>query len=89
MPLPGVSARPVRAYGGGKRRGENAVTQAVDFQPLGGPPGGEEEGEGPGVVARTPRQIFWAKFKQDKLALMGALLVILMILLALVAGIVE
>lgn len=64
------------------------MTQAVDFQPLGGPPGGEE-GEGPGVVARTPRQIFWAKFKQDKLALMGALLVIVMIFLALVAGVVA
>lgn len=63
---------------------------AIDFQPLGGgPPSGGEEGEGPGVVARTPRQIFWAKFKQDKLAIMGAVLVLLMILLALSAGLFE
>ena len=61
---------------------------AIDFQPTGGP-GGGEEAEGPGVIARTPRMIFWAKFKQDKLAIMGAILVLLMILLALSAGIVE
>ncbi len=59
---------------------------AIDFQPTGGPPSGED-GEGPGIVARTPRQIFWAKFKQDKLAIVGALLVLLMILLALSAGV--
>lgn len=62
---------------------------AIDFQPVAG--GGEpsDEGQGPGVVARTPRQIFWAKFKQDKVALFGAVLVLIMVLMALVAGIVE
>jgi peptide/nickel transport system permease protein len=60
---------------------------ALDFQPIGEPSGGGDDGQGPGVVARTPRQIFWAKFKQDKLAIFGAILVLLMILLALSAGV--
>ena len=50
---------------------------------------GTEESLGPGVVARTPRQIFWAKFRQDKLALFGGFLVALMIVLALSAPLVE
>jgi ABC-type dipeptide/oligopeptide/nickel transport system permease subunit len=40
---------------------------------------GGEEPEGPRAVARSPRQLFWAKFKQDKLAMFGGSLVLLMI----------
>ncbi|CAN5711795.1 ABC transporter permease [soil metagenome] len=47
---------------------------------------GAEEPEGPGAVARSPRQIFWGRLRQDKLALFGAGLVIMMVLLALSAG---
>ncbi|HVL64841.1 MAG TPA: ABC transporter permease [Actinomycetota bacterium] len=55
-------------------------------------PGGPHEGgdvAGPAVQARTPRQIFWARFKQDKLALFGAGLVIFMIVIALLAPLAE
>lgn len=45
--------------------------------------------EDPTIQARSPRQIFWARFKQDKLAIAGGILVILMILLALLAGVGE
>jgi len=47
------------------------------------------EPEGPGVRARSPRQIFWARFKQDKLALVGAGLVLFMIAIALAAPVSE
>lgn len=47
---------------------------------------GSEDPEGPsGIQARTPRQIFWMRFKQDKLAIFGAILVIFMVLVALLA----
>ena len=45
--------------------------------------------EDSGVKARTPREIFWARFREDKLALFGAVLVIFMLLLALSAPIFE
>jgi ABC-type dipeptide/oligopeptide/nickel transport system permease subunit len=38
-----------------------------------------------GVKARTPRQIFWGRFKEDKLAIFGAILVAVMILMAISA----
>ena len=38
-----------------------------------------------GVEARSPKQIFWMRFRKDKLAIFGACLVILMVLLALFA----
>jgi peptide/nickel transport system permease protein len=62
---------------------------ASDF--LQGPPpiGGGPEAEGPGVVARTPRQLFWRRFKEDRLALFGGFLVVLMIGVAMAAPIVE
>jgi peptide/nickel transport system permease protein len=41
--------------------------------------------EGEAVVARSPRQLFWARFKEDKLAIAGGIAIILMILLALSA----
>ncbi len=62
---------------------------ASDF--LQGPsqPGGGPEAEGPGVVARTPRQLFWRRFKEDRLALFGGFLVVFMITVALAAPVVE
>ena len=43
-----------------------------------------------GVVAapqpRSPRQLFWARFKQDKAALVGGVVIILLILLAIFGG---
>jgi peptide/nickel transport system permease protein len=36
--------------------------------------------------ARSPRQLFWARFKQDKAALVGAAVIIVLILLAIFGG---
>jgi peptide/nickel transport system permease protein len=41
------------------------------------------------ILARTPRQIFWQRLKRDRLAIAGALLVTLIILLALLAPVFE
>jgi ABC-type dipeptide/oligopeptide/nickel transport system permease subunit len=38
------------------------------------------------VAGRTPRQLFWMRFKQDKAALVGAVVIILLIFLALFGG---
>ncbi|HZA39646.1 MAG TPA: ABC transporter permease [Actinomycetota bacterium] len=65
---------------------------ATEFQQSGAPAPigvGGETPEGVPVVARSPRQIFWARFRQDKLAIAGGIMVILMILLALGAGLSE
>jgi peptide/nickel transport system permease protein len=63
---------------------------ATEFQQAGAPLGiGGETPEGVSVVARSPRQIFWARFRQDKLAIFGGILVIIMILLAVGAGVAE
>jgi ABC-type dipeptide/oligopeptide/nickel transport system permease subunit len=59
----------------------------LDLHAIQGPESGEPEG--PGAIARSPRQIFWDRFRQDKLALFGAGLVVLMVLLALSAGLWE
>jgi ABC-type dipeptide/oligopeptide/nickel transport system permease subunit len=53
-----------------------------------GPPGTAGE-PGPGVRARSPRQIFWERLKQDKLALVGGVLVAVMIVLAILAPLFE
>jgi ABC-type dipeptide/oligopeptide/nickel transport system permease subunit len=50
---------------------------------------GGPEAEGPGVVARTPRQLFWRRFKEDRLALFGGFLVVFMVLAALAAPLIE
>lgn len=41
-----------------------------------------------GVIAagRTPRQLFWGRFKQDKAALVGGVVIILLVLIALFGG---
>ena len=41
------------------------------------------------VVGRSPRQLFWARFKQDKAALVGLVVIILLILLALLAPVIA
>jgi ABC-type dipeptide/oligopeptide/nickel transport system permease subunit len=38
-----------------------------------------------GVEARSPKQIFWMRFRKDKLAIFGGILVLLMVLLAVFA----
>jgi peptide/nickel transport system permease protein len=59
---------------------------ASEFQgeapaPVGGPPGG-----GVVIEARSPRQLFWIRFKQDKLAIAGAVAIVLMVLMAILAS---
>lgn len=63
---------------------------ATDFPGLSGGPKATTDPEGPGAVkARTPRQIFWDRFKDDKLAIAGGLMVIFMVIIALMAPIFE
>ena len=40
---------------------------------------------GEGAVAKSPRQLFWGRFKQDKLAFAGAVVIVLMVVGALTA----
>lgn len=49
------------------------------------PTGGEPEG----IQARSPRQLFWSRFREDKLAIAGGVAIIVMLLLALSAPIWE
>jgi peptide/nickel transport system permease protein len=58
-----------------------------------GPPGLETVPAAPitvttggGVVRRTPRQLFWLRFKQDRAALVGAVVIGLLILIAIFGG---
>jgi ABC-type dipeptide/oligopeptide/nickel transport system permease subunit len=39
--------------------------------------------EGEAVKARSPRQLFWARFKEDKLAIAGGVAIVIMLLMAL------
>ena len=41
---------------------------------------------GVAVAGRSPRQLFWSRFKQDKAALVGAVVIVLLILVALFGG---
>ncbi len=45
--------------------------------------------EGPDVVAKTPRQLFWRRFKEDKLAIVGGVLVLFMLIVAILAPFVS
>jgi peptide/nickel transport system permease protein len=40
----------------------------------------------PRAVGRSPRQLFWARFKQDKAALVGGVVVVILLLLAIFGG---
>jgi peptide/nickel transport system permease protein len=41
------------------------------------------------IEGRSPRQIFWYRFRQDKAALVGAVVVVILILLAIFAGVIS
>ena len=41
------------------------------------------------VEGRSPRQIFWARFRQDKWALAGGIVVVILLLLAVFAGVIA
>jgi peptide/nickel transport system permease protein len=56
------------------------ATEPQDVAPIG------VEGEVQGVEGRTPWQLFWRRFRRDKVALVGLFLIGLMIVLALSAG---
>jgi peptide/nickel transport system permease protein len=60
------------------------ATSATEFTQGPGPVFGTE-GDGPVVKARSPRQLFWMRFKEDKVAIFGLCLVILMVLIAVFA----
>lgn len=51
------------------------------------PPLGIQGSQGPEIAARSPRELFWARFKEDRLAIAGGISIVVMILLALSAGI--
>ncbi len=46
-------------------------------------------GEGAQVAGRTPRQLFWARFKKDKAAFVGLALIVILLVLALGAGLIS
>ena len=60
---------------------------ATDFQSFTGAP--LVTGPEGGVKARSPKQIFWDRLKDDKLALAGAVMVIFMIIVAILAPVFE
>jgi peptide/nickel transport system permease protein len=41
------------------------------------------------VEGRSPREIFWARFRQDKAALVGAVVIVILLLLAAFAGVIA
>ncbi|MDQ3981563.1 MAG: ABC transporter permease [Actinomycetota bacterium] len=60
---------------------------ATDFQSFsGGPLLAADPG---GVKARSPKQIFWDRFKDDKLAIAGAVMVVFMVIVAVLAPLFE
>jgi peptide/nickel transport system permease protein len=58
------------------------TTAVPEIQEAGPPAGIEIEAE---VVGRSPRQLFWARFKQDRAALVGLGVIIALVALALLA----
>jgi peptide/nickel transport system permease protein len=41
------------------------------------------------IQGRSPRQIFWARFRQDRAALLGGIVVVILLLLAIFAGVIS
>lgn len=41
------------------------------------------------IVGRTPRQLAWARFKQDKAAIVGLVVIVLLVLIAIFAGVIA
>jgi peptide/nickel transport system permease protein len=58
----------------------SAVAGAADVHP---------EAVSGAVVGRSPRQIFWMRFRQDRAALLGAGVIIVLVLLAIFAGVIS
>src|SRR5918911_4463414 len=46
-------------------------------------------GEPEAIAGRTPRQLFWERFKEDKAALVGLALILVLVLLAALAGVIS
>jgi peptide/nickel transport system permease protein len=49
-----------------------------------GAPGDEQ-----GVAGKSPRELFWTRFKQDKAAILGLLVIALLIVVAVLAGVIS
>jgi peptide/nickel transport system permease protein len=58
----------------------SAVAGAADVHP---------ETVSTSVEGRSPRQIFWARFRQDRAAMVGGIVVILLLLMAIFAGVIA
>jgi ABC-type dipeptide/oligopeptide/nickel transport system permease subunit len=48
-----------------------------------------QPGESEGVVGRSPGQIFWARFRRDRFAIAGVVVIVILILLSLSAGLIA
>ena len=62
---------------------------ASDFQSFSGGPVVAGDPDGTGIAARSPKQIFWERFKDDKLAIVGACMVVFMVVVAILAPFFE
>ena len=62
------------------------VAHEIGEAPVGAVPGGEPGGQ---IIGRSPWQLFWRRFKQDKLAIAGIFVIILVLLLAILAGVIS
>jgi peptide/nickel transport system permease protein len=62
------------------------VLEPTEVAPIGAPVGGEPSQQ---IVGRSPWQLFWRRFKQDKLALAGIVVVIIIGILAGTAGLIA
>jgi len=62
------------------------VAHEIGQAPVGAVPGGEP---GAQVEGRSPWQLFWRRFRQDKLALAGIVVIIFICLIALLAGVIS
>ena len=60
------------------------MTAAAETALQPGLPGGQEE-----IVGKSPRELFWARFKQDKAAIAGLAIVLLLVLIAATAGLIS
>ena len=63
-----------------------ASEPSVEAPPVGGPPDGAEAAS---IVSRTPREIVWRHFKQDRLAIVSIGFLVLMVLLAVFSPVIS
>jgi peptide/nickel transport system permease protein len=59
----------------------SAVAGAAEVHP--------ESVAGPAIQGRSPRQIFWARLRQDRAAMLGGIVVVILLLLAIFAGVIS